>query len=107
MFNAIINYQFKTSELKNVEKLVKQTINAFRADVSKYRPEPMLKTRKNTIRNQCEQEWSDVNSFQKPRRLYPAIWYNLKSFAHRKGRFTLSTPAKCTSHVSLSEGQAL
>ena len=28
MFSAIINYQFKTSELKNVEKLVKQTVRA-------------------------------------------------------------------------------
>ena len=26
MFYAIINYQLKTSELKNVEKLVKQTV---------------------------------------------------------------------------------
>ena len=53
-------------------------------------------------RNQFEQQWFDVISFQKPRRVYPAIWYNLKPFAHKKGRFTLSTPAKCTSHVSLS-----
>ena len=28
MFDAIINYQFKTSELKNVEKLMKQTVQA-------------------------------------------------------------------------------
>ena len=28
MFYSIINYQFKTSELKNVEKLVKQTVQA-------------------------------------------------------------------------------
>ena len=28
MFYVIINYQFKTSELKNVEKLVKQTVQA-------------------------------------------------------------------------------
>ena len=28
MFYAIINQQFKTSELKNVEKLVKQTVQA-------------------------------------------------------------------------------
>ena len=48
----------------------------------------MLKTRKNTIRNQFEQQWFDVIGFRKPRRV--------------KGRFTLSTPAKCTSHVSLS-----
>ena len=68
---------------------------------------PMLKTRENTIRNRFEQQWFDVNSFQKPRRVYPAIWYNLKPFAHKKGRFTLSTPAKCTSHVSLSKGKAL
>ena len=26
MFYALINYQFKTSELKNVQKLVKQTV---------------------------------------------------------------------------------
>ena len=28
MLYAVINYQFKTSELKNVEKLVKQTVQA-------------------------------------------------------------------------------
>ena len=28
MFYAIINYQFKRSELKNVEKFVKQTVQA-------------------------------------------------------------------------------
>ena len=28
MFYAIINYQFKTSELKNVDKLVRQIIQA-------------------------------------------------------------------------------
>ena len=28
MFHAIIYYQFKTRELKNVEKLVKQTVQA-------------------------------------------------------------------------------
>ena len=28
MFYVIINYQFKTSELKNAEKLVKQTVKA-------------------------------------------------------------------------------
>ena len=28
MFYAIINYQLKTSELKNVERLVKQTVYA-------------------------------------------------------------------------------
>ena len=54
---------------------------------------PMLKTRKNAKRNQFEQQWFDVISFQKPRRVYPAIWYNLKPFAPKKGRFTLSTPA--------------
>ena len=54
----------------------------------------MLKTRKNTIRNQFEQQWFNVISFQKPRRVYPAIWYNLKPFANMKGRFKLSTPAK-------------
>ena len=30
MFYAIINYQFKTSERKNVEKLVKQTFQALK-----------------------------------------------------------------------------
>ena len=30
MFYALINYQIKTSELKNVEKLVKQTFQAFK-----------------------------------------------------------------------------
>ena len=70
---------------------------------------PMLKTRKNTIRNQFEQQWFNVISFQKPRRVYPAIWYNLKPFANMKGRFKLSTCAnqKCTSHVRLSKGKAL
>ena len=31
MFYAIINYQFKTGELKNVEKLVKETVQAFKS----------------------------------------------------------------------------
>ena len=31
MFYAIINYQFKTSELKNAEKLVKQTVKALKS----------------------------------------------------------------------------
>ena len=31
MFYAIINYQFKTSKLKNVEKLVKQTVQALKS----------------------------------------------------------------------------
>ena len=31
MFYATINYQFKTSELKNVEKLVKQTVQALKS----------------------------------------------------------------------------
>ena len=31
MFYAIINYQFNTSELKNVEKLVKQTAQALKS----------------------------------------------------------------------------
>ena len=30
MFYAIINYQFKTSELKTVENLVKQTVKALK-----------------------------------------------------------------------------
>ena len=30
MFYSIINYQFKTSELKNVEKLVKQTVQTLK-----------------------------------------------------------------------------
>ena len=69
---------------------------------------PMLKTRKNTIRNQFEQQWFNVISFQKPRRVYTAIWHKLKSFPIKKGRFKLPTPAKCTSHVKLSrEGKAL
>ena len=54
----------------------------------------MLKTRKNTIRNRFGQQWFNLISFQKPRRVYPAIWYNLKPFANMKGRFKLSTPAK-------------
>ena len=31
MFYSIINYQFKSSELKNVEKLVKQTVQALKS----------------------------------------------------------------------------
>ena len=31
MFYAMINYRFKTSELKNVEKLVKQTVQALKS----------------------------------------------------------------------------
>ena len=30
MFYAIINYQFKTNELKNIEQLVKQTVPALK-----------------------------------------------------------------------------
>ena len=29
---GIINYQFKSNELKNVEKLVKQTVTALKSD---------------------------------------------------------------------------
>ena len=68
----------------------------------------MLKTLKNTIRNQFEQQWFNVISFQKPRRIYTAILHKLKSFPIKKGRFKLPTPAKCTSHVKLSrESKAL
>ena len=31
MFYAVINHEFKTSELKNVEKLVKQTVQALKS----------------------------------------------------------------------------
>ena len=31
MFYATIDYQFKTSELKNVEKLVNQTVQALKS----------------------------------------------------------------------------
>ena len=31
MFYALINYQFKTSELKDVEKLVKQTFQVLKS----------------------------------------------------------------------------
>ena len=31
MCYAMINYQFKTNELKNVEKLVKQTVQALKS----------------------------------------------------------------------------
>ena len=31
MFYAIINYQFETSGLKNVEKLAKQTVQALKS----------------------------------------------------------------------------
>ena len=31
MFYAIIKYQFKTSELKNLEKLAKQTVQAIKS----------------------------------------------------------------------------
>ena len=34
---------------------------------------PMLKTRKNTIRNQFEQQWFNVISYQKPPRVYRAL----------------------------------
>ena len=40
MFYATLNYQFKTSEVKNVEKLVKQTVQA-------------LKSYKNRLGNMC------------------------------------------------------
>ena len=49
---------------------------------------PMLKTRKNTIRNQFEQQYSGLmlSAF---RNQDVFIWYNLKPFAHKKGRFML------------------
>ena len=31
MFYALLNYQLKTSELKNAEKLVKQTVQALKS----------------------------------------------------------------------------
>ena len=31
MFYAVINYQFQTNELKNIEKLVKQTVQALKS----------------------------------------------------------------------------
>ena len=34
----------------------------------------MLKTQKNAIRNQFEQQWFNVISYQKPTRVYRAIW---------------------------------
>ena len=34
---------------------------------------PMLKTQKNAIRNQFEQQWFNVISYQKPTRVYRAI----------------------------------
>ena len=34
MFYTVIYYQFKTSELKNEEKLVKQTVHALRRNLS-------------------------------------------------------------------------
>ena len=35
---------------------------------------PMLKTQKNAIRNQFERQWFNVISYQKPTRVYRAIW---------------------------------
>ena len=58
---------------------------------------PMLKPQ-NDIRNPFEQQWFHVISSQKPRRVHIAIWYKLMPVAIKKGRFKLSTPAKCTSH---------
>ena len=48
---------------------------------------PMQKTRKNTIRNQFQQQSFNVISFHKPRRVYAALWYSLKPFANRKVKF--------------------
>ena len=31
LFHALINYQFKTSELKNLEKLVEQTVQTLKS----------------------------------------------------------------------------
>ena len=49
---------------------------------------PTLKTRKNTIRNQFQQQWFNVISFQKRRRVYPAIWYNFNRLLTRKVDFS-------------------
>ena len=38
------------------------------------------------IRNQFEQQWFHVISFQKPRRVYTAIWYKLMPFAIKQER---------------------
>ena len=65
---------------------------------------PMLKTRKKAIRNQFGQQWLNVISIEKPRRVYTAMWCKLKPFPIKKGRFKSSTPAKFTSHLKLSKG---
>ena len=65
---------------------------------------PMLKTRKKAMRNQFGQQWLNVISIQKPRRVYTAMWHKLKPFAIKKGRFKMTTPAKFTSHGKLSKG---
>ena len=44
--------------------------------------EAMLKTQKNTIRNEFKQQWFDAISFHKSRHVYTAIWYNVKQFAN-------------------------
>ena len=60
---------------------------------------PMLQTRKKYYKKSV---WVTVfwcYQLTETKTCYPAIWYNLKRFAHRprRGRFTLS-PAKCKSH---------
>ena len=82
----------------------KNTSNAFLKFELSRLGGPMLKTRKKAVRNQFGQQWLNVISIQKPRRVYTAMWYKLKPFAIKKGRFKMTTPAKFTSHVKLSKG---
>ena len=69
---------------------------------------PMLKTWKNIVRNQFEQQWLHIISFQKPRRVYTAIWYKLMPFAIKKGRFNCQLlPSAPVTWSCQREGKAL
>ena len=59
---------------RNEEKFTETTgRESDRAKLTDWSACKQLKTRKNTIRNQFEQQWFEVISIQKPRRVYPAI----------------------------------
>ena len=59
--------------LKDIFGGRKQTRSTFRKFELSRLCGPMLKTQKNAIRNQSEQQWFNVTSYQKPTRVYRAI----------------------------------
>ena len=61
-------------ELKRIFLRPKKTRSAFQKFELSRLSWPMLKTQKNAIRNQFEQQWFNVISYQNPTRVYRTIW---------------------------------